>query len=258
MAVKIPIILSIAGFDPSSGAGVTADIKTCAAHGCYGLGAITALTVQSTQRVGQIEPVSGRFLRATLDELASDCDISAVRIGMLATDEAATVTADFLDRIQPKWVVLDPIIRSSSGAVLTGEAGIAVLKRRLIPLATVITPNIQEAEELSGAKGPAAGAHKLREMGARNTVVTGGHLPDNTDFLLTESGGEDRIPGAKVNSSSTHGTGCAFSTAIACNLALGKSLPDAVREAKEYVRKAIEAAYPIGKGKGPLNHFFRL
>jgi hydroxymethylpyrimidine/phosphomethylpyrimidine kinase len=263
MSGQSPVVLSIAGFDPGSGAGISADLKTIAAHGCFGIACITALTVQNTQGVKKMEPLSGRLVRETLEELALDFPIAAIRIGMLATAEVAISVADFLERRPGPAVVLDPVLKASSGTVLLGEAGVELLKRRLLSLVTVVTPNVPEAEELTNLKiestdGMATAARRLQEMGARNVVVTGGHLPENSDVLVEESGGQHVFASERIDSRSTHGTGCAFATAIACNLALGHALPDAVRQAKQYVSEAIAQAKPLGKGTGPINHLYRL
>lgn len=257
------IVLSIAGFDPSSGAGVTADLKTIAAHGGYGMGCVTALTVQSTQGVSRVEPITGATVTETLEKLAEDVEIAAVRVGMLGSAEVALAVAAWLASRKQQNVVVDPVLRASSGAFLLEPAGVEVLTRRLIPLAAVITPNWAEAAELVRREvrnlAEAAGAAEaLQQMGARNVLVTGGHSELNTDVLRLESGAVHQIPGPKVVSKATHGTGCALATAIACNLAQGMDVPAAAKAAKEYVRKAIEAAYPIGKGSGPMNHLFKL
>lgn len=258
-----PIVLSIAGFDPSSGAGITADIKTAAAHGCFGVSCITALTVQSTQGVWQVQPVAGLLVKNTLERLANDMELAAVRIGMLGSAEVANAVADFLEVRDPKAVILDPVVRSTSGTALVDAQGFQVLMKRLLPLATLVTPNTVEASEITSAPindlaGMAMAAKAIHSMGAKNVLVTGGHLPENTDLLLLESGGIHHVLGARVSSKATHGTGCAMATAIACNLANGMELLEAVLAAKIYVREAIEAAYPIGQGQGPMNHLYRL
>lgn len=258
-----PIVLTIAGFDPSSGAGITADIKTIAAHGCYGVSCITACTVQSTQGVKAVQSLAPGFVYDTLEELASDVDIAAVHIGMLGSAEVADKVADFLAWRRLPNVVLDPIVLSSSGAnLLIGQEGLATLRGRLIPLSTVVTPNLYEAAVLTGvpvsnlSEMETAAAQLLR-MGVPNVVVTGGHLDEPIDVLSTAAGTE-HFCGDHIASRSTHGTGCAFSTAIACNLANGLSVRAAVFAAKQYVREAIEKAYPVGKGVGPLNHLYRM
>jgi hydroxymethylpyrimidine/phosphomethylpyrimidine kinase len=252
-----PVVLSIAGFDPSSGAGITADIKTIAAHGCYGISCITALTVQSTRGVMRMDPVEGRIITETLEELAVDIDIAAVKIGMLGSAESARATAAFLKRHRPQNVVLDPILRSSSGAELISKEGLDVLKERLLSQANVVTPNIEEAAVLTGIEvgNPEQMRHaalRLQAMGARNVVITGGHLGIPVDLVLPRGQAAAMLEGTRIQSSSTHGTGCAFSTSLACCLAKGKSLIEAARMAKAYVESALRKAPAVGKGVGPL------
>lgn len=259
-----PVVLSIAGFDPSSGAGVTADIKTAAAHGCFALTCVTAVTVQTTRGVHRVEPMLGEIVRQTLFELAADFPIHAVRVGMLGSGEVAEVVAEFLETTQAPNVVLDPIVRSSSGAELLDGKGLEVLKTRLLPLADIMTPNLAEAAALTGgnvndlAEMQSAGRELLR-LGAKNVVVTGGHLSGEhaVDLLLwrvegTEEVFEEELAGEWIRSTSTHGTGCAFATSVACHLARGFRLPDAVAGAKNFVRMAIERATALGHGKGPM------
>jgi hydroxymethylpyrimidine/phosphomethylpyrimidine kinase len=258
-----PIVLTIAGFDPSSGAGVTADIKTIAAHGCYGISAITALTIQSTFGVRRVVPTDPQVLASTLDELMGDGKVSAVHIGMLGTAEAAFRVADFLQSASLNNVVLDPVLKSSSGTELLDGNGVAVLIQRLLPLADVITPNIDEAAALTGmeVKTPTqmeAAAHRLNEMGAKVVVVTGGHLDQAIDMVSVKGEPVQIYRASRIDSPNTHGTGCAFSTAIACDLALGQSLPMAVLFAKVYVLAAIKNSYSIGQGSGPVNHMYRI
>jgi hydroxymethylpyrimidine/phosphomethylpyrimidine kinase len=255
-------VLTIAGFDPSSGAGITADIKTIAAHGCYGVACITAYTVQSTQGVKSVQPVAPGLVLDTLECLVADVDIAAVRIGMLGSAEVAQKVADFLSWKRLPNVVLDPVVLSSSGAnLLLGSEGVSIMRERLLPLSTVVTPNLYEAAVLTGLPVTSlpemeVAAARLRELGAASAVVTGGHLAEPTDVLSTE-GGVEHFRADLIQSRSTHGTGCAFATALACNLALGKPVRDSVFAAKQYVREAIEKAYPVGKGTGPLNHLCR-
>jgi hydroxymethylpyrimidine/phosphomethylpyrimidine kinase len=252
-------VLTIAGFDPSSGAGITADIKTIAAHGCYGVACITAYTVQSTQGVKSVEPVAPGLVLDTLECLVADMDIAAVRIGMLGSSEVVRKVADFLSWRRLPNVVLDPVVLSSSGAsLLQGREGLEIIRGRLVPLSAVITPNLYEAAVLTGLPVRSlpemeTAAERLRELGAANVVVTGGHLDEPIDVLSSESGIE-HFRADHIQSRSTHGTGCAFATALACNLANGRSVRDAVFAAKQYVREGIEKAYPVGKGTGPLNH----
>jgi hydroxymethylpyrimidine/phosphomethylpyrimidine kinase len=261
-----PIVLTLAGFDPSSGAGITSDIKTIAAHDCYGVACITALTVQSTQGVRRVQALPPSLVRDTLQELSRDLTFAAVRIGMLDSREVADEVADFLQMNRPPNIVLDPILKSSSGADLLDPAALTIVRDRLLPLATVITPNIDEAAALTGLRvtnlqEAKEAAHALHALGAKNVVITGGHLDPPTDLLSITRDRADpepfEFPGEKIASTSTHGTGCAFATSLACNLALGRSLPEAVSAAKSYVTGAIRHAYPIGKGHGPLNHFWK-
>jgi hydroxymethylpyrimidine/phosphomethylpyrimidine kinase len=255
MPSKPPVVLSIAGYDPSSGAGVTADIKTIAAHGCYGITCVTALTVQTTQGVTAVEPVRDQVVRQTLDELHKDFRIAAVRIGMLGS--AARVIAAFLEQNRMKNVVLDPVLKSSSGADLVDGSGLLAIRSQLLPHVDVVTPNVEEATALTGVEDRHEAARKLRELGARAVVITGGDSRDSSDLLFA-SGEFEEFKARKIESRSTHGTGCAFATSIACGLAKGNSIRDAVISAKAFVRDAIEKAYPVGKGTGPLNHLYRL
>lgn len=258
-----PVVLTIAGFDPSSGAGATADIKTIAAHGCYGVAALTALTVQSTSGVKRSEPVDVALLRESLEEINQDSKISAVHVGMLGTAAVAGSVAEFLESAQLPCIVLDTIIRSSSGATLLDNNGVTALADRLLPLANVITPNAQEAAVLTGTRVDSLqemkqAAQQLKEMGAKAVVITGGHLSPTVDVLLSANGDLQTFKSEKLDTNYTHGTGCAFSTSIACNLAQGRPLPEAVLIAKSFLTAAIANGYPVGKGVNPVNHMYRM
>ena len=253
----LPVVLSIAGHDPSSGAGITADIKTIAAQGCYGVTCITALTVQSTRGVQRIDPVEGRIITEVLEQLMDDMEISAVKIGMLGSAEVAKCVAAFLKRYSMQHVVLDPIVRSSSGAELISRDGLRVMKDRILGRASVITPNIDEASALTGLTVTnmdemRTAAARLHEMGVRNVIITGGHLDPPRDLVSKDDRRTTILEGAKIPGQSTHGTGCAFSTALACSLAKGNDLLTAARAAKHYVESALRKAPPIGKGVGPV------
>jgi hydroxymethylpyrimidine/phosphomethylpyrimidine kinase len=267
-----PVVLTIAGFDPSSGAGITADIKTIAAHECYGVSCITALTVQSTRGVSRVEGVDPKLITETLQALVSDIRVEAVHIGMLGNGRVVEAVADYLGHaLQGKdrlpHVVLDPILKSSSGADLLDAAGIRVLIERLLPLAEVVTPNLDEASVLAGISVSnldqmRTAAARLHSLGAANVVVTGGHLDqDKAVDLLSFTSGRgletEIFKASRQHSNSTHGTGCAFATAVACHLAHGRGLPEAVLLAKAYVSAAIANAYPLGQGVGPVNHLYR-
>jgi hydroxymethylpyrimidine/phosphomethylpyrimidine kinase len=266
MALTPPVVLTIAGFDPCSGAGVTADIKTIAAHGCYGVACITALTVQSTAGVRRVEAVEAGLVVETLAELVSDVEVAAVHVGMLGSVRVVRAVADFLAAHKLPNVVLDPILKSSSGADLLDSAGARWLTEKLLPLATVVTPNVEEASALTGLavtdpEQMRAAARKLHEMGASAVVVTGGHLEKAIDLLsFTGSRGIEQVlfKSARLRSNSTHGTGCAFATSVACHLAMGRGLPEAVLLAKAYVAAAISNAHPLGHGIGPVHHLYRM
>jgi hydroxymethylpyrimidine/phosphomethylpyrimidine kinase len=258
-----PIVLTIAGFDPSAGAGIAADLKTFAAHNCYGVAAVTALTVQSTQGVKSTSITPAALLRSQLDALADDVSFAAIKIGMLGNRGNAAVVAEFLDRVNCSSVVLDPVVKSTAGgADLLDAGGLKYLADELMKRATVVTPNIAEAELLTdiSIKDVAtmeAAARKLVERGARAVVVTGGHMEKAIDVLF--DGTEvQTLDGERVKSENTHGSGCTFSSAIAAQLACGRPLSEAVLLAKAYVSKAIEKGYAIGKGPGPLDHFYRV
>jgi hydroxymethylpyrimidine/phosphomethylpyrimidine kinase len=282
MPEKLPVILTIAGFDPSSGAGVTADIKTIAAHACFGVACITAMTVQSTTGVKRVEVAEPGLVTETLEELAADLDIAAVHIGMLGSGKVVKAVADFLfspsanrpgNRLSNQTgkarlpnIVLDPILKSSSGADLLDTAGTRLLIERLIPLADMVTPNVDEAAAITGIQvrnldEMKAASAKLHEMGASATVITGGHLDKAIDLLsfTTRRGIEQEIFKAeRQRSNSTHGTGCAFSTAMACHLALGRGFAEAALLAKTYVTAAISYGHPLGRGTGPVHHLYRM
>jgi hydroxymethylpyrimidine/phosphomethylpyrimidine kinase len=256
-----PILLTIAGFDPSCGAGIAADLKTFAAHGCYGVAAITSLTVQNTQGVEDVQNTAGALLRAQLESLAKDSEIAAVKIGMLGNRGNAAVVAEFLDTYKFAHVVHDPVMKSSSGTELLDAAGIKFLSTELLKRSSVITPNVPEAETLTGIAikdiaDMEAAARKIVEMGARAVIVKGGHMERAVDVLF--DGNEIlQLVGDRPREETLHGTGCAFAAAIAAQLASGRPLVEAAMLAKAYVTKAIEKSYPTGKGRSPLDHFYR-
>jgi hydroxymethylpyrimidine/phosphomethylpyrimidine kinase len=276
MTDKPPIVLTIAGFDPSSGAGVTADIKTIAAHACYGVACITAMTVQSTSGVKRVEALEPDLISDTLEELSGDVEIAAVHIGMLGSGKVVKAVADFLSakpkrrigngRARLPNIVLDPILKASSGADLLDAPGTKLLIERLIPIADVVTPNVDEATAITGIKikeleEMRAAAARLHEMGASAAVVTGGHLEKAIDLLsfTTPRGIEQEVFKAeRQRSNSTHGTGCAFATAMACHLAQDRGLAEATLLAKTYVTAAITNGQTLGRGTGPVHHLYRM
>src|SRR6202049_1542389 len=257
-----PILLTIAGFDPSCGAGIAADLKTFAAHGCYGVAAITALTVQNTQGVADVQNTPSATLRAQLEALANDSDIAAVKIGMLGNRGNAAVGAEFLDARKFAHVVHDPVMKSSSGTELLDAAGMKYVITELLKRSSVITPNVPEAEILTGltikdVADMEAAARKIIEMGAHSVIVKGGHMDRAVDVLFD---GTEMVTlaGEKTNEDHLHGTGCTFASALTAQLAAGRGLLEAATLSKAYVTKAIEKGYPIGKGRVPLDHFYRL
>jgi hydroxymethylpyrimidine/phosphomethylpyrimidine kinase len=260
--VSSPVVLTIGGFDPSSGAGITADLKTLAAENCYGVAAITALTVQNTQGVTAVHPTDPKLLRQTAENLLADGRVKAIKIGMLANRANAEVVAGILAAYSQIPAVLDPVLRSTSGAPLLDETGTTFLREKLLPCVSILTPNVDEAAILTGLKvenveGMKVAANKLIQLGARGAVVTGGHLDKAID-VFHDGAGIEVFAGDRIKPDNTHGTGCTYASAIAANLALGRPLRECVVLAKAYVTEAIRKAYPTGTGRMPLNHLYRL
>ncbi len=256
-------VLTIAGSDSGGGAGIQADLKTFAAHGLHGLSAIAALTAQNTRAVTAVQVPTLAFLRAQLDACFDDFNIAAVKIGMLANARVIHAVADALEARKPRRLVIDPVMVASSGARLLQPAALKALRERLLPLATVITPNIPEAELLLGhaiANGEQAEAAlvELLELGARAVLLKGGHLPGKEMVDRLDDGRQlHEFVHAKLKVEG-HGTGCTLASAIAANLALGHELPEACAEAADYVHGALVHAYRPGRGKvAVLQHFWR-
>jgi hydroxymethylpyrimidine/phosphomethylpyrimidine kinase len=261
-----PIALTIAGSDSSGGAGIQADLKTFSALGVYGASAITALTAQNTKAVDDVLPVPPEFVLAQMRSVASDLDVKAIKIGMLATGPIIEAVADGLDEFPGVPVVLDPVMASHSGDPLLDEGAVDTLKSVLIPAATLVTPNLFEAAMLLGeakarnADQMAAQAHQLRDLGAKAVLVKGGHLDGEAIDVLLDGRGEERLEAPRHVTENTHGTGCTLSSAIAAGLAKGETLEKAVKDAKVYVTAAIIAAdeIQVGEGRGPVHHFHAL
>jgi hydroxymethylpyrimidine/phosphomethylpyrimidine kinase len=259
-------VLTIAGFDPSSGAGVTADLMVFAAHGLFGTSCITSLTVQSTVGVRASSAVPTELVRDTLDCLQSDLPAEGIKIGMLATAANVAAVAGFLEGLRAREsrvpVVLDPVLRSSSGRDLLEAEGVRMMRDRLLPMVDWVTPNLEELGTLAGRivmqkEDLPAAARDLQAMGrGLNVVATGGHLIPPDDLLVRAGGEMDWLPGEQIVSRSTHGTGCAFSSALLSRLVLGDSGLGAAMMAKRYVAEAIRTAEPMGKGIGPVNHLW--
>ena len=259
-------VLTIAGSDCSGGAGIQADIKTITAHGLYAMSAITALTAQNTTGVYGIMESSADFLKNQLDCIFSDIYPDAIKIGMLNSEKIVRVVGDVLRKYEARNIVLDPILVSSSGRLLLEEAAIPAMIEELFPLATVITPNIPEAEVLSGMKAGSItngdqmenAARRLLEMTTAAVLVKGGHLNESArDLLCYEENGCRQylwFSEQKLITNNTHGTGCTLSSAIAAGLAKDFTVRNAVGWAKQYVTGAIQEDLEIGHGAGPLNH----
>lgn len=263
----IPNVLSIAGSDPSGGAGIQADLKTFAALGCHGMAVITGLTAQNTRGVSAVHLPPPQFAAAQIDAVFADIEVSAVKIGMLGSGAVAAAVAQSLRAGAPPFIVLDPVLAATSGDALGAPDVVEALLRDLLPLASLITPNVPEAMRLTGLPAPhdtggmLALAQALQARGARAVLVKGGHLHGNTaeDVLLT--GNHSRIYSApRVNTRNTHGTGCTLSSAIAAYSARGMALEEAVGAAKDYLTGALRAggALNAGKGQGPVHHFWSL
>jgi len=254
-------VLTVAGSDSGGGAGIQADIKTITLLGSYASSAITALTAQNTQGVGSIHPTPTAFLSAQLDAVFGDIPVDVVKVGMLFSAEAVEVLAGKLLHFEKKLLILDTVMIAKGGMSLTSEESVNSMIKRLLPISYLITPNIPEAERLTGLtistiKDMQRAARVLKQMGARNVLVKGGHLQglDATDIFYDDSDFISYTTKKLINRH-THGTGCTYSSAIATFLAQGEPLPHAIARAKEFVTEAIKLALPMGKGQGPLNHY---
>ena len=243
-------VLTIAGSDCSGGAGVQADLKTMAAHGVFGMSVIVSVVAENTARVIDIQDISPRMIEEQIDAVFEDIAPDAVKIGMLSSPECMKAVADKLRQYRPANVVIDPVMFAKNGDPLMDPKSVGALIEIVLPFADVLTPNVPEAQYLAGMEihTPAdmeTAARKIGALGCKNVLVKGGkNIPGAVDVLF--------------DSTSTHGTGCTLSSAIASNLALGKSVPEAVRLAKEYVTDAIRHAPGLGHGCGPLDHFCRI
>jgi hydroxymethylpyrimidine/phosphomethylpyrimidine kinase len=252
--------LTIAGSDSGGGAGVQADLKTFGAHGVYGLSAITAVTAQNSERVSAVLALPPDIVAAQIDAVVSDFGAAATKIGMLANAGIARAVAEAIGRWQLPNVVLDTVMVAKSGDRLLDDDAIAVVRDRLMPLATIVTPNLPEAERLTGQRVTTvaemrAAATWLVAHGARAVVVKGGHLDGPVIDVLHDGRGIVELASARVAGRHTHGTGCTFSSAIAAELARGADVRIAVERAKAYVANAIARAPGLGRGHGPVQHF---
>ncbi len=268
MKRRAPVVLTIAGSDSGGGAGIQADLKTLSALGVYAASAITAVTAQNTQHIIESLTLPPDLVAAQIDAVAGDLPVDATKTGMLATAEIVEVVAAKVREHDLRPLVVDPVMVAKSGDRLLNEDAIGTLREQLLPLATVVTPNLPEAEALLGR--PLAswddvreGAKEIVSLGAETVVIKGGHLPaeagrEGLAIDLFYDGREFReFTARRVDTTSTHGTGCAFASALAAALAKGEGPRGATAMAKAYVTKALQGAYPLGHGHGPVHHFFR-
>ena len=255
-------VMTIAGSDSSAGAGIQADLKTFAALGVYGTTVITAITAQNTQGVRRIDVLSPETVAAQIDAVVSDIGADVVKTGMLGSAAIVEVVASKLLEYGLTQLVLDPVLAASDGSGLLVDGGLAVLRDKLLPLALVVTPNVEEAGALVGRRldGPEdvrQAAREIVEMGARNVVIKGGDATGPAIDLFYDGQHYHEFAAARVDATSTHGTGCTFAAAIAAALAKGSAPRQAVAMAKAYVTKAMQMSFPLGRGHGPVHHFFR-
>ena len=260
---KLKSVLTIAGSDSSGGAGIQADIKTIQSMGLFAQSAITALTAQNTTGVYGVHDVPTDFVAQQIDVVFDDIRPDAVKIGMVSSAEIVASIVDALERNDARNIVVDPVMVATSGSELASNSAIAALRDKLIPLATVITPNMPEAEALFGSHIEARdeqerAALEIARAAGVAVLVKGGHGEnDANDVLARPDGNVVWFEGERVDTANTHGTGCTLSSAIACGLALGRTLEDAVRDAKAYITGALSAGLDLGKGSGPLDHMWQ-
>lgn len=256
-------VLTIAGSDSSGGAGIQADIKTITAHKMYAMSAITALTAQNTTGVYGISEVPPEFVAQQIDCIFNDIRPDSVKIGMVSSSAIIETIVQKLREHRAENIVVDPVMVATSGSKLISDEARDTLINKLLPIATVITPNIPESEVLCGFEikdedGMVRAAEKIAESFKGAILVKGGHLVNDAIDLLYENGKSSWFSSERIDNPNTHGTGCTLSSAIACNLAAGYSLEDSIRNAKEYLTGALRAMLDLGKGSGPLDHMYRI
>lgn len=256
-------VLSIAGSDPSGGAGIQADLKTMCALGVYGMSAITAVTVQNTQKVYDVQEIAAHIVAGQIEAVFTDIRVDAVKVGMVSSAEIIRIIRDNLVKFAAKNIVVDPVMVSKSGyRLLREDAAQAV--RELVAIADIVTPNIPEAEllaemEISDEAGMRVAARRIAALGAKQVLIKGGHrIGEDASDLLYAGGEFLLLPAKRIPTKDTHGTGCTLSSAIASRLALGDTMEQAVRAAKEYITRAIQDAYAVGQGVGPVGHLAEL
>ncbi|MDD4085316.1 MAG: bifunctional hydroxymethylpyrimidine kinase/phosphomethylpyrimidine kinase [Acholeplasmataceae bacterium] len=256
-------LLTIAGSDSSGGAGIQADLKTFSALGTYGMSVITAVTAQNTCGVTMVQNIDEEVVEAQINAVFDDIRVDAVKIGMVSDKRIIRKIAQRLRFYKPPIIVLDPVMVSKSGYHLLAEDACSTLIKELLPLATLVTPNLPEAEVIAGfpvrtRPEMLAAAKRITELGAKSVLVKGGHLTDSADDLLFYEGGEHWLKGEHIATNNTHGTGCTLSSALAAHLSVGLPLAEAVKKSKDYVTLAIRYSLEIGAGCGPTHHFVNL
>lgn len=256
-------LLTIAGSDSSGGAGIQADLKTFAAHGTFGMSVITAVTAQNTCGVTMVQDIDCDVVKSQIEAVFDDIRVDAVKIGMVSRPEIIRTIAECLRKYKPSIIVVDPVMISKSGYPLLAPEACETLIKELLPLATLLTPNLPEAEAISGMKVTTKAemrpvAEKIISLGCKAVLVKGGHLDDAADDLLFDGTTEKWFSGERIATKNTHGTGCTLSSSLASNLAKGLTLEEAVKASKGYVTEAIEHGLEIGSGCGPTHHFVDL
>ncbi|MFZ7121608.1 MAG: bifunctional hydroxymethylpyrimidine kinase/phosphomethylpyrimidine kinase [Eubacteriaceae bacterium] len=256
-------VLTIAGSDCSGGAGIQADIKTMTAHKCYGMSVITALTAQNTIGVYDVRECEEEFVKKQMDCVFGDIFPDAIKIGMVSSSNIINAISDKLIEYKGNNIVVDPVMISTSGSKLLNENAINILKNKLIPLASVITPNVLEAQvlcgfEIANKSHMVKAARKISEFYNGNILIKGGHLKETADDLLFYNEELHWFSGERINNPNTHGTGCTLSSAIACNLAMGLNITKSIENSKKYITGALKSGLDLGCGNGPLNHCYNI
>lgn len=256
-------VLTIAGSDCSGGAGIQADLKTFSAHGVYGMSVIVSVVAENTSRVIDIQDITPEMIEKQIDAVFEDIEVDAVKVGMLSTPECMRAVAGKLRQYKPEHVVIDPVMYAKNGCPLMDPSAVDALIESILPLADVLTPNIPEAERITGMEirsvtDMETAAQKIHDMGCRTVVVKGGHAIGNALDVLFDGKQMHHFETQRIDTKNTHGTGCTFSSAVASQLALGMDICKAVEKAKAYVTTAITHSLAIGKGCGPTHHFYEL
>ena len=256
-------VLTIAGSDCSGGAGIQADLKTFSAHGVYGMSVITAVTAQNTQGVFAVQDISRDVIEKQIEAIFEDIEVDGVKIGMVSQVQTIEGIAEQLKKYLPQIIVLDPVMISKSGYHLLNPEAEVTLVKQLLPISMIVTPNIPEAEvmtnrSISTLKHMEEAAKAIAQMGAKNVLLKGGHLEDDSVDIFFDGQEFTYFTSIRIATKNTHGTGCTLSSAITANLALGYSLNQAISLAKEYITIAIQNSLSIGKGVGPTHHFYSL